>query len=160
IELDMMRWLQNIIPDAAVRPLLALEQPLLIAGAALGLVVLGVLFMFRRGDAAFLALSLLAGYVCLEALKRLFVQPRPTPDLVRVIQYSGSFAFPSSIVGFALIATALFCYVAMRAFRVRGYNETRDRLMLVSVLFIAFALVALSSLVVLALGAHWPSDVL
>lgn len=160
IELDLTRWLQSVIPAAVIQWLLDVEQPLLMASAALGLIALGALFLFRRGDAIFLALALLAGYACLEALKRLFARPRPTPELVRVVQSSGSFAFPSSIVGFALIAALLFCYITVRAYRARGYNETRDTLALGGVLLISLLLIALSSLAVLALGAHWPSDVL
>ncbi len=160
IELDLIRGLQSLLGDSVLRLSLRRENQLTIVLVAVLLAVVGVLVLRRWSSAGFFALAMLSAYLYMELLKRPFARPRPTADLVQVYQTSESFSFPSVIVGLVVVCVGLISYLMVRAYRARPLNETRDTIALIVVLLASLLLVALSSLAVLALGSHWPSDVL
>jgi len=100
-------------------------------------------------------LALVAGFVVLEqygaeATKAWFQRPRPSRDLVAVAGNPSGFTFPSTtITFFAVTFGAVGVLAAMRRTAPRRWP----------VMIAMFGMLALGCLARVALGAHWPSDV-
>jgi len=86
-----------------------------------------------------------------EASKPIFGRPRPSPDLIRVAGTPRGFTFPSTTLTFAC---ATFGVLAILAARIKRAPAR------VPILVISVAMIGLSCAARVALGAHWPSDVL
>jgi undecaprenyl-diphosphatase len=102
-----------------------------------------------KGSALAVAAILLDQYFG-EASKSLFARPRPSPELIRVVGTPRGFTFPSTTLTFACATFGVLAMVAAR----RKATPARTAILLVSVVMIA-----LSGAARVALGAHWPSDV-
>ncbi len=102
-----------------------------------------------RGGRGVVAVALsFAGMVLLDRLLRhLVFQPRPEPGLIRVVGHPPGSAFPSTfaLLFGATIGCFLFCAASRR----------RWLLVVAAVLALVLGFAAR-----IALGAHWPSDVL
>jgi membrane-associated phospholipid phosphatase len=102
--------------------------------------------------AALLSLLSLAGILALGAcLSPAVARPRPTPELVQVWRAFGGFSFPSQS---ALIFAATWGYLAILA-AVKSSGGRRAALVAVCAAWLIIGGAAR-----IALGAHWPSDVL
>ncbi len=86
------------------------------------------------------------------AVKFIVHRPRPTPDLVGVIQQLDSYSFPS---GHVLFYTAFFGFLFYLAYTLLKRSWWRTLL-----LILLGTLVALVGVSRIALGQHWFSDVL
>ena len=86
-----------------------------------------------------------------EATKQIFARPRPSPDLIKVVGTPRGFTFPSTTITFACATFGVLALLAAR----RKATPTRTAVLIASVLVIALSCAAR-----VALGAHWPSDVL
>lgn len=84
-------------------------------------------------------------------LKGLIARPRPVASLIRVTGSSAGYSFPS---GFALIYFSTVGWLAVLAFHRLAGNARRTFLLLCGIIL----LIGGSARV--ALGAHWPSDIL
>ena len=122
-----------------------------------GETVLATLFVLllaargRRREALFVALAAVAG--SLNVLTKLIVaSPRPTPDLVRVVEAANGYGFPS---GHAFGATLFYGALAVVAPALAPRQPWTRILRVACVLMVA--LIGWSRI---RLGAHWPSDVL
>jgi membrane-associated phospholipid phosphatase len=118
---------------------------IIIASAAFVLVKLGA----RRA-----ALAALAG-ICASSsspLKFIVGRPRPTPDLVRVLDVETNGSFPSGHVLFVTIVLGFLAYLSLRSIQNRALRAA-------SVVVLA-ALMILTGVSRVYLGAHWPSDTL
>ena len=82
-------------------------------------------------------------------LSPLIAQPRPSPELIRVVGHPKGYAFPSI---FGLVYVATFGYLGLLA-RTQCRGALRVLIPLVAVLAL---LIGADSRIVL--GAHWPSD--
>jgi undecaprenyl-diphosphatase len=102
-----------------------------------------------RGLAVAGAFLLLEQYGA-ESTKAIFERPRPSRDLIAVAGNPSGFTFPSTTITFFC---ATFGAVAVLAAR-RRTARWRWPIFAVSA-----AMVALGCLARVALGAHWPSDV-
>lgn len=130
----------------AVRAVTSTEVVLGVGGAlAVGLWLAGV-----RRPAVALALGLLVLPILQAGLKELVDRPRPSPDLVDVRAGFSSPSFPS---GHVMSPTLLYGFVLYLCFRLPR------ALALAGGLWSA-AILALTGLVNVFLGVHWPSDVL
>lgn len=86
-----------------------------------------------------------------ESTKALFERPRPSRDLIAVVGNPSGFTFPSTtITFFAVTFGAIGLLAAMR--KKAPYRW--------AVLLPAFGMLILGSVARVALGAHWPSDVI
>jgi membrane-associated phospholipid phosphatase len=85
-----------------------------------------------------------------EASKQLFMRPRPSPDLIRVVGRPSGYSFPSTFMTFHSVAIGSIWLLAWQA---RPSTARRLALALAPVLLV----IALACRV--TLGAHWPSDV-
>ncbi len=132
---EALTWLGQTVPAVLV-----------LTFAALGLLLAGG----RRAEAMIVAA---AAFLRLASplLKAIFGSPRPTPDLVRVIERAPGLGFPS---GHALGAVLLFGSFAViaPALLPSGPAVRAARAL-------ALALILLTGLARVRTGAHWPSDV-
>jgi len=121
-------------------------EPLIAAAIVVSLLVSG-----ERRAAAFIAVAALAGSINLLT-KKIVASPRPTTDLVQVIQIANGSGFPS---GHAFSATLLYGAVWIVLPTIFP-NQTTCRLMRAAVVLVALGICWSR----IRLGAHWPSDVL
>jgi undecaprenyl-diphosphatase len=102
-----------------------------------------------RGLAVAGAFLLLEQYGA-ESTKAIFERPRPSRDLIAVTGAPSGFTFPSTTITFFCVT---FGAVAVLAARRRTARWRWP------ILAVSAAMVALGCLARVALGAHWPSDV-
>lgn len=102
-----------------------------------------------RGLALMLAFLLLEQYGA-EYTKAWFSRPRPSRDLIAVAGNPSGFSFPSTTITFFCVTFGTVGLMA--AMRKQAPNR-------VPVMIVMFGMLALGCLARVALGAHWPSDV-
>lgn len=118
--------------------------------------VMGVALVLAFVVAGWRGLALTAAFVALEHYgaeytKAIFQRPRPSPDLITVVGTPRGFTFPSTTITFFAFT---FGAVAMLALR-RKKAPFRWPIFVVTA-----SLLLLGGLARVALGAHWPSDVI
>jgi undecaprenyl-diphosphatase len=122
------------------------------------IIVLGVtlavgLFVGGRRQDALALLLLMAALPLLQAgLKDLLDRPRPAPEEVEVRGDITSESFPA---GHVMSPTVLYGYVIYLALVVRGWSG-----LLVPAAALCAGVLALTGLVNLWMGVHWPADVI
>jgi membrane-associated phospholipid phosphatase len=87
-----------------------------------------------------------------KALRLILFQPRPSPDLIYVKKIMAGSAFPSSS---ALMYMATFGFLGIVALKTPGYSILKNMILLLSASMLTLTLIAR-----VAVGAHWPSDIL
>jgi membrane-associated phospholipid phosphatase len=102
-----------------------------------------------RGLAVLVAFLLLEQYGA-ESTKALFKRPRPSRDLIAVVGTPAGFTFPSTTITFFSVTFGAVGVLA--AVRKKAPYRT-------AVMMLAFGMLALGCVARVALGAHWPSDV-
>jgi undecaprenyl-diphosphatase len=100
-------------------------------------------------------LALVAGFILLEqygaeSTKAIFSRPRPSRDLIAVAGSPSGFTFPSTTITFFCVTFGAVAVLAAR----RRTARWRWPILVASA-----AMVGLGCLARVALGAHWPSDV-
>ena len=100
--------------------------------------------------------ALIAGFLLIEQYggeptKAFFMRPRPSRELVSVFGNFGGYSFPSTTITFFSVTFGALGILAM----VRRNAPYR-----VPVMSIGFGMLFLGCAARVALGAHWPSDVL
>jgi membrane-associated phospholipid phosphatase len=116
--------------------------------------LLASLLLRRWRFAGLLVAATLGSSLLAETLKRLVGRPRPSDELVRVLEPADGFGFPSSTT---LLAVVLFALLSYQARMRPGAGRARRA---AAVLSISLIVVALISFGRVNLGVHWPSDVL
>lgn len=101
-------------------------------------------------------IALVVGFLLLEQYgaehtKALFKRPRPSRDLINVIGNPSGFSFPSTTMTFFAVTFGGLGVLAM----VRRSAPAR-----IPVMVAGFGMVLMGCLARVALGLHWPSDVL
>jgi membrane-associated phospholipid phosphatase len=101
-------------------------------------------------------LAIVAGFVLLEqygaeSMKAVFGRPRPARDLIAVTGNPSGFTFPSTTITFFCVTFGAVAVLAARRRKARGRWP---------ILALSSAMVLLGCAARVALGAHWPSDVL
>jgi len=86
-----------------------------------------------------------------ESTKFLFQRPRPSPDLIAVSGKFSGFTFPSTTITFLSVSFGGLGILAMLS------RKAPNRWAIATV---SFGVLLLACLARVALGAHWPSDVL
>ena len=103
-----------------------------------------------RGMALLAAFLLLEQYGA-ESTKALIRRPRPSRDLISVFGNFSGYTFPSTTITFFSMTFGALGILAL---------VRKDAPMRQPVMWISFAMVLVGCLARVALGAHWPSDVL
>jgi membrane-associated phospholipid phosphatase len=113
--------------------------------------VLFYVFKYKR-EAGFTLLTLLSGVVS-SGLKLLLNRPRPTEDLVRIVEHANQQSFPS---GHTLFYTIFFGFMIV----VMSYVKTIPQALRIVIVFVSALLVFFIPMSRVYLGAHWFTDVL
>ncbi len=100
-------------------------------------------------------LAITGGFIALEqygaeSTKAIFGRPRPSRDLVAVSGNPSGFTFPSTTITFFAVTFGAVAMLALRRARAPGRWP---------ILIAASLMLALGCVARVALGAHWPSDV-
>ena len=111
-----------------------------------------ILAVFRRWREAVLLWLILIPEGILQLLKAVIDRPRPTEDLVRVLDPYASGSFPSGHTYHALLFMGLLLIFSVTGIRNRWL---RDGVIVIFSLLILFTAASR-----LYLGAHWPSDII
>jgi membrane-associated phospholipid phosphatase len=146
------KWVQSVAP----RNLNWAEEVSRTAEFPRVLLVLVLIFVFSwilaGWRAALILIFSFGGMMALgKWLGPLIARPRPSPELVRVFRPLTGYSFPSL---FALRYAATFGFLAVLA-AWKGSGVLRTTLLIVCGVLLALGWVAR-----VALGAHWPSDVI
>ncbi len=154
-DLSIARRIQSLghpVVDALVRVGELLGSTLFLLGLA-GMVLLFSAARQHWADAALVLAAAVSQFLGL-LLKAVADSPRPTPDLIRVTAASDGAGFPSRTTMAALLAYGTMLYLATRP-----GNTSRPAVHwpMVAVFVLAILLVGYERI---AVGAHWPSDVL
>lgn len=117
--------------------------------------VMGIALAAAVVVAGWRGLALVGAFLLLEQYgaeftKAIFERPRPSRDLIGVVGNPSGFTFPSTTITFFCVT---FGAVAVLAARRRTARWRWP------ILAVSAAMVALGCLARVALGAHWPSDV-
>lgn len=118
--------------------------------------VMGIAAILAYLIAGVRGLLLAAGFIALEqygaeATKAWFGRPRPSRELIAVVGTPSGFTFPSTTITFFSVTFGLLAVMAARV---------RTTPLAIGVLVAASAMLVLGCLARVALGAHWPSDVI
>lgn len=151
-DVALARWVQSVTPPNlswAQVVSRAVDFPWILLIAAL---ICALSWSLAGWRAALLAIVSLAGMLALGSLlSPVIARPRPTPELVHVFRAFSGYSYPSFS---ALCYAATFGFLAVLA-AVKSAGRRRLALLIGCV-----ALLVLCWLARVALGAHWPSDVL
>ncbi|MDP9369824.1 MAG: phosphatase PAP2 family protein [Chloroflexota bacterium] len=154
-DLSIARRIQSLdhpVFDALVRAGDLLGSTLFLLGLA-GMVLLFSAARRHWADAALVLAAAFSQFLGL-LLKAVADSPRPTPDLIRVTAESDGAGFPSRTTMAALLAYGTMLYLATRP---GSASRPSVRWTMVAVFVLAILLVGYERI---AVGAHWPSDVL
>lgn len=117
--------------------------------------VMGLTAILAFALAGFRGLLLAVAFIALEqwgaeSTKAWFGRPRPSPDLIAVVGTPRGFTFPSTTITFFAVTFGLLAVMAARV---------RKTPLAIGVLVGGSVMLALGCLARVALGVHWPSDV-
>ena len=144
-DLALTRSLQRLPPDSVVGTLLSYAGEVV---WFLAIAVLAVaLLMSRWGAALFILLASLTSVFIGEALKLLVASPRPSAELVRVVDPQQGYGFPSVTAFLSVVLLGTIGYLIWR------YSAV----VAAGVLPLLALLIGLSRVYV---GEHWATDVL
>jgi undecaprenyl-diphosphatase len=110
-----------------------------------------VFIIWKRKKEAFILALILIPEGMVVLLKEIIGRPRPTEDLVRVIEISGTGSFPSGHTFHMLMMMGLLIF-----FLLEGIT---NRWLARGIITIFSSLILLTAISRLYLGAHWPSDI-
>ena len=137
--------------DAAMK-LVSLPGSVPVAVLLMLLAALALYFRGLRTEAGLFLAAIVTSYALRTAIKMSIARPRPTEDMVRVLDQADGYSFPSGHVMHYVVYLGILAAVL--------WDEMKPgagRWLLMAVVAALLAAIGLSRIY---LGAHWPSDVL
>ena len=151
-DLAVAQWVQSFATpglDTVMEGVTLLAGTSVIAVTLLTVIVaLGIAHRWHDA-AAFLGIAVLQGLV--QLAKLIVDRPRPSDDLVRVMDTSASPGFPSGHAYFAVVFGGLLLLLVLPAIRQQWLRRGVEALIVILVVMVVVSRVYL--------GVHWPSDV-
>jgi len=114
--------------------------------------IAAALVLSRHRAEALLVLVTLPLRLLNAGLKLLFDSPRPTLDAVQITELADGYGFPSGHASSAMIFYGVLFFIAPRVIR----SRTVCRIVRIATVI----MIVMAGLARIAVGAHWPSDVL
>jgi membrane-associated phospholipid phosphatase len=153
-DLAVSTWVQSLESDwlDAVMEAIAAAGTSIGALAAVGIALLAVFALRGPRPAGYLFAVAAVGVIVRSVLKTAIARPRPTEDLVRVLDIRDSYSFPSGHVMFYVVLLGSLYFLLSSS----GLSGRTIRL-LQATIAIALALTGISRIY---MGVHWMSDVL
>ena len=111
-----------------------------------------VFVIWKRKKEAFVLTLILIPEGIVVVLKEIIGRPRPTEDLVRVLEIAGTGSFPSGHTFHMLLMMGLLIIFSL--------ERIANRWLIRGIVTIFSSLIFLTAISRLYLGAHWPSDIL
>lgn len=152
-DLNAARWLQSIDVvgwDGLIRVTEALSNTELVWLVGAGAVI--VFALWRSWLHAAVMLVATGVWVPMAILQEIVARPRPSTELVEVLQGANGFGFPSGHVTASVAVYGMLVIMVMLRCR-----SCRSRALVAAPLLFLIAFSAAGRVV---LGAHWPSDVI
>jgi membrane-associated phospholipid phosphatase len=150
-DVGVTRWVQAQSPGTAWADTVSRLATSPFKYFVMGLTI-GLAFALGGWRGALLAMGVMAiEQYGAESTKAIFMRPRPSPTLVRVVGTPTGYSFPSTTM---TLFAATFGVLAVLSARTKS-SSYRWPLLAVSVL-----LILAGSIARVAMGAHWPSDVI
>jgi membrane-associated phospholipid phosphatase len=147
----MTRFVQSITPPSTGWAQLISSTAKFPWNLALLAVTVGVSWWLAGWRAALLALASFAGmWVLGKWLGPLVARPRPSPNLVHVVDKLSGYSFPSI---FALTYASTIGFLAVI------FSRKASGALRITVVILCCGLLLVGWAARIALGAHWPSDV-
>ena len=150
-DLAMTVWLQKGIPagDSTGALLAYADRAVwLLSATAFAVALIGRQWLV----ASFIFLAGFTGLLLSYALKLLVARPRPSGELVRVVDPSETYGFPSTTALLSVVLLGMVCYLIWRS-QPPGF--------LMAITFVAaLLLIVASGLSRVYVGEHWATDVL
>ena len=146
-DLALTRSLQRLPPDSTLGTLLSYAGDVVCFLPIAALAV--ALLMSRWLAASFILLASLTSVFIGEVLKLLVASPRPSAELVRVVDPQQSYGFPSSTAFLSVVLLGMIVYLI--------WQPRRSVAVVASgLLFLLVLLIGLSRVYI---GEHWATDV-
>jgi len=153
-DLAMSTWMQSLGSDwlDVVMETIAAAGTSIGAATAVGIALLAVFALRGPRPAGYLLAVATVGVIVRTVLKTAIARPRPTEDLVRVMDIRDSYSFPSGHVMFYVVLLGSLYFLLSSS----GLSGKTIRL-LQAIIVVALALTGISRVY---MGVHWMSDVL
>jgi undecaprenyl-diphosphatase len=153
-DLAVSTWMQSLGSDWLddVMEAIAAAGTSIGALVAVGIALLAVFALRGPRPAGYLLAVATLGVIVRTVLKTAIARPRPTEDLVRVMDIRDSYSFPSGHVMFYVVLLGSLYFLLSSS----GLSGKTIRL-LQAIIVVALALTGISRVY---MGVHWMSDVL
>lgn len=153
LDLRLARWIQDL-DWPLLTPLTDIANwSMRTAPLAIG-VLLALTFLWARGHRTEATVLLAAGLLTPLSypLKDTIASPRPTPELIQVIDYAGGYGFPGGRSGNAVLVAGALAWIAAR--------RIESRVGRIAVWTAAAVWSLIVGVARVRVGDHWPSDIL
>jgi len=150
-DISVSLWLQRIdIPF--LNPIMQGVSSWVLAGIIVVLLVVGLLILGRRLEAVFVTSLVIIAGLASWLLKELISRPRPSGELIQLLEVSSGPSFPSTHATCAIVFCGFLFYLAPKLVRQPIVAWVLRSLLI--------TLILLTGVSRIYLGAHWTSDVL
>lgn len=154
IEIDLSIWVQSwrIGWLDSVMKVASFAGNIFVAGIVVVLLAVTLILIGRHIEAGLITAAVLIGFVVVRVVKFLVARPRPSLDLVEVLEQSAEYSFPSGhVVHYVVLLGTLTLLLSV------SFHRGVVRWLVWGIVGVVLAYVGLSRIY---LGVHWLGDIL